>query len=180
MLLPTHPNAPRKSAPRCHTDVTTEAHNPGLGRTGPDDSPSSADQRKPRQSRPDAAVRLPKLNMRVRFPSSAPCGDVSRHRNGSEPPFRVRAFSLGVRLAAGTHVEILNWLDDHARCALSVTAHRRVTGPIVASTFRKTCATQGIPASTLTDIQSGWAVLSCSCRPAGKYWRQPAPLVIVA
>jgi transposase InsO family protein len=54
-------------------------------------------------------------------------------------------------LADGTHVEILNWLDDHARYALSVTAHRRVTGPIVVSTFRKTCTTHGIPASTLTD-----------------------------
>ena len=32
-------------------------------------------------------------------------------------------------LADGTHVEILNWIDDHARYALSVTAHRRVTGP---------------------------------------------------
>jgi transposase InsO family protein len=54
-------------------------------------------------------------------------------------------------LAHGAHVEILNWLDDHARYALSVTAHRRVTGPIVVSTFRKACATHGIPASTLTD-----------------------------
>jgi len=54
-------------------------------------------------------------------------------------------------LADGTHVEILNWLDDHARYALSVTAHRRVTGPIVLDTFRKACAAQGIPASTLTD-----------------------------
>jgi len=54
-------------------------------------------------------------------------------------------------LADETHVEILNWLDDHARYALSVTAHRRVTGPIVVSTFRKTCTTHGIPASTLTD-----------------------------
>jgi transposase InsO family protein len=54
-------------------------------------------------------------------------------------------------LADGTHVEILNWLDDHARYALSVTAHARVTGPIVRSTFRKACETHGIPASTLTD-----------------------------
>jgi transposase len=36
------------------------------------------------------------------------------------------------RLADGTSVEILTWLDDHARYALSVTAHVRVTGPIVA------------------------------------------------
>ena len=34
-------------------------------------------------------------------------------------------------------MEILNWLDDHARYALSVTAHRRVTGPIVVETFRE-------------------------------------------
>ncbi len=54
-------------------------------------------------------------------------------------------------LADDTHVEILNWLDDHARYAISVTAHRRVTGPIVVSTFRKACAAHGIPASTLTD-----------------------------
>jgi transposase InsO family protein len=54
-------------------------------------------------------------------------------------------------LADGTHVEILNWLDDHARYALSVTAHRRVTGPIVLETFREAIDTHGIPASTLTD-----------------------------
>jgi transposase InsO family protein len=54
-------------------------------------------------------------------------------------------------LADGTHVEILNWLDDHARYAISVTAHRRVSGPTVASTFRKACAIHGIPVSTLTD-----------------------------
>jgi transposase InsO family protein len=54
-------------------------------------------------------------------------------------------------LADHTHVEILNWIDDHARYALSVTAHRRVTGPIVLAEFRKTVAAHGVPASTLTD-----------------------------
>jgi transposase InsO family protein len=54
-------------------------------------------------------------------------------------------------LADGTHVEILDWLDDHARYALSVTAHRRVTGLIVLETFREAIDTHGIPASTLTD-----------------------------
>ena len=54
-------------------------------------------------------------------------------------------------LADGTHVEILDWIDDHARYALSVTAHRRVTGPIVLAEFRKTVAAHGVPASTLTD-----------------------------
>jgi transposase InsO family protein len=54
-------------------------------------------------------------------------------------------------LADRTHVEILCWIDDHSRYALSVTAHRRVTGPIVGDAFRKTCAAHGVPASTLTD-----------------------------
>ena len=51
----------------------------------------------------------------------------------------------------GTDVEILTWLDDCSRYALSVTAHRPVTGPIVLATFRKAAATYGYPASTLTD-----------------------------
>ncbi|WNG91630.1 IS481 family transposase [Mycobacterium sp. ITM-2016-00318] len=54
-------------------------------------------------------------------------------------------------LADDTHVEILNWIDDHARYALSVTAHRRVTGPIVVTSFKKACEAHGIPVSTLTD-----------------------------
>jgi transposase InsO family protein len=54
-------------------------------------------------------------------------------------------------LADKTHTEILTWLDDHSRYALSVTAHRRVTATIVLDTFRNAYAAQGIPASTLTD-----------------------------
>lgn len=55
------------------------------------------------------------------------------------------------RLADDTDTEILTWLDDHSRYALSVTAHRRVTGPIVVDTFTRCCHTYGTPASTLTD-----------------------------
>ncbi|MGI8993311.1 MAG: IS481 family transposase [Nocardioidaceae bacterium] len=51
----------------------------------------------------------------------------------------------------GPDTEILSWFDDHSRFALSVTAHVRVTGPIVLTEFRKAVATHGIPASTLTD-----------------------------
>jgi transposase InsO family protein len=51
----------------------------------------------------------------------------------------------------GVDVEILTWLDDCSRFLLSVTAHRRVTGPIVLAAFRDTVANYGIPASTLTD-----------------------------
>jgi transposase InsO family protein len=54
-------------------------------------------------------------------------------------------------LADGTGTEVLTWLDDHSRLALSVTAHRRVTGPSVLAAFRAAVAAYGPPASTLTD-----------------------------
>ena len=55
------------------------------------------------------------------------------------------------RLADGAEAEILTWLDDCSRYALSVTAHAAVTGRIVLATFRKAAATHGFPGSTLTD-----------------------------
>jgi len=55
------------------------------------------------------------------------------------------------RLADRTEVEVLTWLDDHSRYALSVTAHRRVTGPAVVDTFTQCGADQGFPASVLSD-----------------------------
>jgi transposase InsO family protein len=54
-------------------------------------------------------------------------------------------------LADGTGTEILTWLDDHSRLALSVTAHHRVTGQIVLTAFQAAVAAHGAPASTLTD-----------------------------
>jgi transposase InsO family protein len=54
-------------------------------------------------------------------------------------------------LASGAGTEILSWLDDHSRLALSVTAHHRVTGPIVVAAFRAAVARYGPPASILTD-----------------------------
>jgi transposase InsO family protein len=55
------------------------------------------------------------------------------------------------RMANGHDVEIISWLDDCTRYALHVTAHHRITAPIVTATFRTTLAAHGIPASTLTD-----------------------------
>lgn len=55
------------------------------------------------------------------------------------------------RLANGTDTEILTWLDDHSRYALSVTAHSPVTGDVVVDTFRETAGHHGHPASVLTD-----------------------------
>jgi transposase InsO family protein len=51
----------------------------------------------------------------------------------------------------GVDTEILSWLDDCSRYAVRVTAHGRVTGPIVLAEFRQAVTAQGIPASTLTD-----------------------------
>jgi transposase InsO family protein len=55
------------------------------------------------------------------------------------------------RLADGTDVEVLCWIDDHSRYAISVTAHDRVNGTDVIDTFTTATETLGVPASTLTD-----------------------------
>jgi transposase InsO family protein len=68
-----------------------------------------------------------------------------------QPNERWQADFTHWRLAHGTHVEILCWLDDCSRLAISVTAHRRVTGTIVGNEFTKATAQHGIPYSTLTD-----------------------------
>jgi transposase InsO family protein len=54
-------------------------------------------------------------------------------------------------LTGGDGVEIITFLDDHARYALSVTAHIRITGTIVVNEFLETAETNGFPASMLTD-----------------------------
>jgi transposase InsO family protein len=51
----------------------------------------------------------------------------------------------------GADVEIISWLDDHSRYALHVSAHARVTAPIVLTTFTRAADLHGYPASTLTD-----------------------------
>ncbi|GAA0387615.1 hypothetical protein GCM10009530_43340 [Microbispora corallina] len=80
-----------------------------------------------------------------RFPAPRP--QPIRPLNGGTCP----ADFTHYRLADGTDAEILTWPDDHSRYALSVTAHNRVTGPIVRDTFRHAVAAHGVPASTLTD-----------------------------
>lgn len=55
------------------------------------------------------------------------------------------------RLADGTDVEVLNWLDDHSRYLMSCTAHQPVTGDNVVTVFLGLVEQYGAPASTLTD-----------------------------
>ena len=72
-----------------------------------------------------------------------------------------------VTLADGTDLEVITWLDDHSRMALHVTAHSRVTGPVVLSTFRTTVAEHGCPAATLTDNGMVYTVRHASQRVHG-------------
>ena len=55
------------------------------------------------------------------------------------------------QLRDGSEVEIINWLDDHSRLLLSMTAHPRATGPLVVESFLACTNAYGAPASTLTD-----------------------------
>jgi transposase InsO family protein len=55
------------------------------------------------------------------------------------------------RLADGTEVEIMSWLDDHSRYLLGCTACRRVAGDGVVATFTAAGDAHGWPAATLTD-----------------------------
>ena len=55
------------------------------------------------------------------------------------------------RLADGTEVEIISWLDDHSRYLLGCAAVRRVSGDDVVTTFTAAGDAWGWPAATLTD-----------------------------
>ena len=58
----------------------------------------------------------------------------------------------------GADTEIISWLDDCTRYALHVTAHQRITMPIVKATFREAAGQHGIPASMLTNNGMVYAV----------------------
>jgi transposase InsO family protein len=73
------------------------------------------------------------------------------------------------RLADGTDVEILNWLDDHSRYLLSCTAHRPVRGDDVVAIFLGLIEEHGAPASTLTDNASVYTSRFTGGRNAFEY-----------
>jgi transposase InsO family protein len=68
-----------------------------------------------------------------------------------QPNERWQADFTHWRITGSTHTEILCWIDDHSRYAISITAHRRITTPIVLAEFTKATDRHGIPHSTLTD-----------------------------
>jgi hypothetical protein len=61
-------------------------------------------------------------------------------------------------------VEVIGWLDDHARYLLNLSAHRRVTGRTVTDTFTAAAQEHGYPTSTLTENGSGSARTPISSR----------------
>ena len=73
------------------------------------------------------------------------------------------------RLADGTDVEVLNWLDDHSRYLLSCTAHQPVTGDDVVTVFLDLIERYGPPASTLTDNGSVYTSRFTGGRNAFEY-----------
>ena len=73
------------------------------------------------------------------------------------------------RLADGTDVEILNWLDDHSRYLLSCTAHQPVTGDAIVGVFLDVVERYGPPASTLTDNGSVYTSRFTGGRNAFEY-----------
>jgi transposase InsO family protein len=73
------------------------------------------------------------------------------------------------RLADGTDVEILNWLDDHSRYLLSCTVHQPVTGDDVVAVFLGLIEEYGAPVSTLTDNGSVYTSRFTGGRNAFEY-----------
>ncbi|RMI13184.1 IS481 family transposase [Cellulomonas triticagri] len=56
-----------------------------------------------------------------------------------------------VRLADATDTEVLTFIDDHSRFVTACTAHHRVTGTDVVTTFRAAISDHAIPAAILSD-----------------------------
>jgi transposase InsO family protein len=73
------------------------------------------------------------------------------------------------RLADGTGVEVLNWLDDHSRYLLSATVHTPVTGEDVVAVFLALVEQQGSPVATLTDNGSVYTSRFTGGRNAFEY-----------
>jgi transposase InsO family protein len=73
------------------------------------------------------------------------------------------------RLADGTGVEVLNWLDDHSRYLLSATVHTPVTGEDVVAVFLALVEQQGPPVATLTDNGSVYTSRFTGGRNAFEY-----------
>jgi transposase InsO family protein len=87
----------------------------------------------------------------------------------SQPNETWQSDSTHWRLADGTDVEILNWLDDHSRYLVSCAAHQPVSGETVVASLLEAVGEYGPPASTLTDNASVYTSRFTGGRNAFEY-----------
>ena len=147
-----------KTSPRAIGDATTslitmlrkDLAGQGLD-AGPDTIAWHLEQRHKIRVSPATVARcLARAGLVIPEPRKRPKSSYIRFE-AEQPNERWQSDFTHYPLAGGAGTEILTWLDDHSRYALSVTAWHRVTGPIVLATFRAAVAEHGPPASTLTD-----------------------------
>ena len=86
----------------------------------------------------------------------------------------------GVHLADGAEVKVVTGIDDNSRFVVCASVVARATARPVCEALVEALGRHGVPEQVLTDIQAEWAVLSLSCRPAGRIGADRHPLVIVA
>jgi transposase InsO family protein len=147
-----------KTSPRAISDATVELITrlrKDLAGHGLDAGPATIawhleHRHQVRVSAATVARYLARAGLVVPEPSKRPKSSYLRFA-AEQPNERWQADFTHYPLADGAGTEILTWLDDHSRYVLSVTAHPRVTGPIVLAAFRAAVAAHGAPASTLTD-----------------------------
>jgi transposase InsO family protein len=101
-------------------------------------------------------------------PASVPVSSYTRFEM-AQPNEMWQSDFIHWRLADGTDVEILVWLDDHSRYLLSCTAHEPVTGDDVVTAFLGLVEEYGPPASTLTDNGSVYTSRFTGGRNAFEY-----------
>jgi transposase InsO family protein len=124
-----------------------------LRQAGLDAGAESLHDRLPADSRPSVSTiwRILKRHQQVTSqPQKRPRS--SWHRFEAESPNGMwQSDFTHCRISDDTDFEVISWLDDHSRFLLHITAHPRVTGPIVIETFTATADAHGLPAATLTD-----------------------------
>lgn len=150
-----HSKAPR-SNPHQYTDATiTQILNirDQLTNQGLDNGPHSIWLHLPQANRPSLATIwriLKRHDLITPQPQKRPRSSWIRFQAAS-PNETWQSDFTHWPLADGTDTEIITWLDDHSRYLLHVSAHQRITTPIVIDTFTRTSDIYGLPASTLTD-----------------------------
>lgn len=151
---------PRSRAPKSHpnacppeTVATILELRKSLITQGLDAGPASIRNHLPGPNKPATATIwriLKRHNQITAQPQKRPRSSWKRFQ-ASQPNEMWQSDFTHWRLKDGTDTEIISWLDDHSRMLLHISAHQRVTGPTVTTTFINTIEAFGLPTATLTD-----------------------------